>query len=55
MMKTTEIFFKVDEFFKGYEPAYRAQLLAKGRQRMRSGDLTESEIMTILILFHSSC
>jgi len=55
MIDVTEVFFKADEFYKGYEQEHHRQLITNGRKRIRRSELNESEIMTILILFHQSC
>jgi hypothetical protein len=45
----------VDDFCKAFLPVWRCSLLESGdRKRMRSGNLTLSEIMTIVIYFHFS-
>ncbi len=54
-MSLLELFYAVDEFCRRLEPAWRQQQLARGlRQRERTRQLCLSEIMTILIAFHSS-
>jgi hypothetical protein len=54
-MSLTELFCAVDDFYQGYEPWWREQQLALGKQRrMRRGQLYPSEIMTLLIHFHQS-
>lgn len=55
MIDVTELFCKVDEFFKSYETTYKAKLIEDGRIRQRYPELSESEMMTVLILFHYSC
>ncbi|MFC1617254.1 IS982 family transposase, partial [Candidatus Margulisiibacteriota bacterium] len=55
-MNINSIFFKVDNFWKAFEKAWKAKLIESGeRKRNRNGNLCESEIMTIMILFHQSC
>lgn len=55
MNKLTEIFCDVDDFCKVFMPEWEAQLLADGtRQRSRQCRMTMSEIMTIIIAFHTS-
>lgn len=50
-----ELFVHVDDFWNLFRPIWHEHLLASGkRQRIRSSQLTESEIMTILILFHQA-
>ena len=46
------IFFELDEFWKTFQPQYQHYLLKTGRSRYRETQLTMSEIMTILVLFH---
>jgi hypothetical protein len=54
-MSLLELFCAVDDFCRQLEPAWRQQQLASGlRQRQRTRQLCLSEIMTILIAFHSS-
>ncbi|MCP3966524.1 MAG: IS982 family transposase [Lentisphaerae bacterium] len=54
-MDVTEIYCKADDFFKEFEPEFREELIEDGRKRNRYPELSISEIMTILILFHQSC
>jgi transposase len=54
-MSVVELFCHVDDFCQVFEPNYQAALMAAGdRQRLRTGELCLSEIMTILIGFHQS-
>jgi hypothetical protein len=49
------LYCEVDEFWVAFEPVWRRELLASGtRQRLRSGELHPSEVMTLLIWFHQS-
>jgi hypothetical protein len=53
--KLTEIFFHVDEFCLEFDRALESHLLAKSGKRKykeRAAKMSDSEIMTILILFH---
>lgn len=52
--KITDIYFIVDEFFKEFDTIIREHSLesAKAKKRNRKFTMSESEIMTILILFH---
>jgi len=51
----TELFVDVDDFRQQFRPAYEQRLLADGqRRRLRHGQLSISEIMTILIAFQTS-
>lgn len=52
-MSLVELFCDVDDFWQRFEPMWKQRLLASGtRQRWRKTELSESEIMTILIHFH---
>ncbi len=54
-MSLTELFCHVDDFWQAFEPGWsQEQLVSEQRQRQRSGQLCESEIMTILIHFHQA-
>jgi DDE family transposase len=54
-MSLLELFCDVDDFWQAVSPAWQAQLFAHGkRKRLRKAQLNESEIMTIMILFHQS-
>ena len=54
-MSLLELFCAVDDFCHQWEPVWRQQQLRSGlRQRQRTRQLCLSEIMTILIAFHSS-
>lgn len=53
-MSVLELFCDVDDFLLRFEPQLKANQLAEGKQRQRSGQLCPSEIMTILIHFHQS-
>ena len=55
--KTVEIYYLVDEFLKGYDAVIKSHSLEEGspkKKRNRKFTMSNSEIMTILILFHSS-
>ena len=55
MNQLTEVFCDVDDFCKVFIPQWEKQLLEDGtRQRKRSGHMSTSEIMTIIIRFHRS-
>ena len=53
--KVTEIYFIIDEFFKEFDHVVREHSLpdAKTKKRNRKFTMSRSEVMTILILFHS--
>ena len=48
------IFCDIDDFCLLFEPLWKQRLLASGRRRDRASALCLSEIMTIIVLFHSS-
>ena len=51
-MDFTDLFVDVNDFWKQFRPVYEQRLLADGqRRRLRCGQLSVSEIMTILIAF----
>lgn len=51
----TTLFCSVDDFCQNFVPQWNQTLLSDGiKKRLRPGSLSLSEIMTILILFHSS-
>ena len=55
MNSLTELFVSVDDFWQEFEPIWQQHQLESGaRHRIRASRLCESEIMTILILFHHS-
>ena len=55
MNKLVEIFCDVDDFCRVFIPEFEKQLISDGSQkRKRSGRMTMSEIMTIIIAFHMS-
>ncbi len=54
-MSLLELFCHVDDFWLAFAPAWKQTVLQSGQiKRQRSGQLAESEIMTILIHFHQS-
>jgi len=55
MMSLLELFVSVDDFCQVFLPFWESKLLADGRKkRRRAGQLSVSEIMTIIIYFHHS-
>ena len=55
--KTVEIYYLVDEFLKEYDSVIKSHSLEEGAPKKRKNGkftMSNSEIMTILILFHSS-
>ena len=56
MMNVDEVFCKIDDFHKEFEPEWKKGLIVAGKQkRQRKKNLSDSEIMTIIILFQQSC
>ena len=54
-MSLLELFCHVDDFCQQFEPGWQRQLLQEGAvKRVRTTQLTTSEIMTILIHFHQA-
>ena len=54
-MSLLELFCAVDDFWQAFEPVWRQQQLTSGeRQRGRASELSESEMMTIVIHFHQA-
>lgn len=54
-MNITEIFYFIDEFCKNFLPLWKKKAIEHHlKKRNRQSRLSESEIITILILFHSS-
>ena len=54
-MSLVELFCHVDDFWQAFQPSWHDHLLKEGeRQRLRPAQLSESEIMTIMIHFHQS-
>ncbi|MCK0146697.1 IS982 family transposase, partial [Arenibacter sp. F26102] len=53
--KITEISCSIDEFCKVFEPAFQKKLISDGKkQRNRPFRMSQSEILTITVLFHMS-
>src|SRR4051794_4202135 len=54
-MSLLELFCAVDDFCQAFAPAWQQKLLTSGqRQRKRARDLSESEMMTLVIHFHQA-
>ncbi len=54
-MDILHTFCDIDDFCLFFEPLWNKRLLADvARQRQRAGRLALSEVMTIIVLFHSS-
>ena len=55
MINVVEIYVSVDDFFKVFMPEWTKKLIASGeRKRNRASQMSRSEIMTLLIIFHQS-
>lgn len=55
MLSLLELFVSVDDFCQGFLPFWNQQLIEDGsKKRQRAGQLSVSEIMTIIIHFHQS-
>jgi hypothetical protein len=55
MSQLIAMFCDIDDFCKVFEPRYTQRRLQSGqRQRIRQSQLSLSEIMTIIVYFHSS-
>src|SRR6266540_6823466 len=55
MLSLLELFVSVDDFCQGFLPFWERKLLQDGsRKRRWRGQLSVSEIMTIIIYFHQS-
>src|SRR5512133_257713 len=54
-MSLLELFVDVDDFCQIFLPAWEKKLIADGsKKRRRTGQLSISEVMTIIIYFHQS-
>lgn len=54
-MSLLELFCRVDDFWQRFRPLWEQEALQSGlRQRRRTGQLSVSEVMTIMIHFHQS-
>lgn len=54
MVDLTEIFCKADDFYQGFWPQFQKHLLKTGIERNRATQMSISEMITIVILFHHS-
>ena len=50
----TALFCCIDDFAKVFEDCERKQLISTHRKRLRSGKLSLSEMLIIMVLFHVS-
>jgi hypothetical protein len=54
-MDILPVFCDIDDFCQFFEPLWKKRLLSEGeRQRDRAARLCLSEVMTIIVMFHSS-
>jgi len=53
-MSLLELFCDVDDFMLSFTPHWKASLWEAGKRRERAGQLSPSEVITILIHFHQS-
>jgi hypothetical protein len=54
-MDILPVFCDIDDFCQFFEPLWKRRLLSSGaRHRDRAGYLCLSEVMTIIVMFHSS-
>ena len=55
MFSLEELFCPIDDFCLSFEPNWKKQLIQSGSsRRLRSRQLSLSEILTILVSFHTS-
>ena len=50
----TALFFCIDEFCKAYEEWEKHRLIDTGKERHRACEMTLSEMLTIMVMFHVS-
>lgn len=48
------LFCKIDDFLKVFEKLYQRCALGDGKRRNRATTLSQSEVMTILVMYHAS-
>lgn len=53
-MEILPLFCEIDDFCKVFERVYQRRALGSGKKRNRKTRLAQSEVMTILILYHAS-
>lgn len=53
-MEILPLFCEIDDFLKVFEKVYERRALGNGKRRNRKTRLAQSEVMTILILYHAS-
>lgn len=53
-MDILPLFCEIDDFCKLFEQLYQPKAIGNGKQRNRATRLSQSEVMTILVLYHAS-
>lgn len=53
-MEILPLFCEIDDFCRVFEKVYQAKAVADGRGRRRATRLAQSEVMTILVMYHAS-
>lgn len=53
-MDIVTVFCEIDDFYKVFEVVWRKHLIGNGRVRNRHSQLSVSEVMTILVMYHLS-
>lgn len=53
-MEILPLFCEIDDFCKVFERLYQSKAISNGKSRKRATRLSQSEVMTILVLYHAS-
>jgi hypothetical protein len=53
-MEILPLFCEIDDFCKVFEKVYERRALSDGKRRRRATRLSQSEVMTILVMYHAS-
>ena len=53
-MEILPLFCEIDDFCKVFERIYQRRALSNGRRRKRKTRLSQSEVMTIFVMYHES-
>lgn len=53
-MDILSLFCEIDDFLKVFEKLYQRRALCNGKRRKRATRLSQSEVMTILVMYHAS-
>ncbi len=53
-MEILPLFCEIDDFYKVFEKVYEFRALGNGKRRNRKTRLSQSEVMTILVMYHAS-